>query len=222
VVHHVLLIEDDPDIAEGLIAYLERAKLRVSHAEDGLKALELFFSERPSLVLLDLNLPRLSGLEVLRQIRESGPTPVIALTARTGQEDRLQGFALGADDYIPKPFWALEVVARVEAVLRRSGQGVSEVLRGAAGLTLYLEAREVKLSNQPLELRPAEFDLLATLLRVPNRVFTRSELLEAIGKGDSDTLERAVDVHIKNLRKKIGADQPLETVFGVGYRYVMA
>jgi DNA-binding response OmpR family regulator len=134
----------------------------------------------------------------------------------------LQGFALGADDYIPKPFWALEVVARVEAVLRRSEQGVSVVLRGAAGLTLYLEAREVKLHDHPLELRPAEFDLLAALLRTPNRVFTRSELLEAIGKGDSDTLERAVDVHIKNLRKKIGADQPLETVFGMGYRYVMA
>jgi DNA-binding response OmpR family regulator len=221
-VHHVLLIEDDIDIAEGLVAYLERAKLRVSHAEDGLRALELFFGERPNLVLLDLNLPRLSGLEVLRQIREVDRTPVIALTARTGQEDRLQGFALGADDYIPKPFWALEVVARVEAVLRRSEQGVNAVLRGAAGLMLYLEAREVKLNDHPLELRPAEFNLLAAFLRTPNRVFTRSELLEAIGKGDSDTLERAVDVHVKNLRKKIGVDQPLETVFGVGYRYVMA
>jgi DNA-binding response OmpR family regulator len=221
-VHHVLLIEDDPDIAEGLIAYLERAKLRVSYAEDGLRALELFFGDAPNLVLLDLNLPRLSGLEVLRQIREAGTTPVIALTARTGQEERLQGFALGADDYITKPFWALEVVARVEAVLRRSGQVTNAILRGAAGLTLNLEAREVRLSEQLLDLRPAEFDLLAALLRAPNRVFTRSELLEAIGKGDSDTLERAVDVHVKNLRKKIGADQPLETVFGVGYRYVMA
>jgi DNA-binding response OmpR family regulator len=215
---HVLIVEDEPDIADGLVGYLRQAGFRTTHAADGLSALEAFFAGQPDLVLLDLMLPRLSGLEVLRTIRESGPTPVIALTAKTDQHDRLRGFELGADDYIPKPFWPLEVVARASAVLRRAPTPEA-VLEGANGLKLDLETREVTVRGARLELRPTEFELLAALLRVPNRVFTRTELLEAMGRADADTLERAVDVHVKNLRKKLGPDQPLETVFGVGYRY---
>jgi DNA-binding response OmpR family regulator len=221
-VPHVLIVEDEPDIAEGLIGYLKRAGFRTTHAVDGLMALEAFFHGKPDLVLLDLMLPRLSGLEVLRAIRDSdgaaSKTPVIALTAKTDQHDRLRGFELGADDYIPKPFWPLEVVARVNAVLRRAPTP-EFVLEGVNGLRLDLGTREVTIHGLKLELRPTEFELLAALLRVPNRVFTRAELLEAIGRADADTMERAVDVHIKNLRKKLGPDQPLETVFGVGYRY---
>ncbi len=219
---HVLIVEDEPDIAEGLVGYLLRAGFRTTHAVDGLAALEAFFTGKPDLVLLDLMLPRLSGLEVLRTIRDSGgaasKTPVIALTAKTDQHDRLHGFELGADDYIPKPFWPLEVVARVNAVLRRTPTPEA-VLEGVNGLRIDLGARAVTIHGVRLELRPTEFDLLAALLRVPNRVFARAELLEAMGRANADTLERAVDVHIKNLRKKLGSDQPLETVFGVGYRY---
>jgi DNA-binding response OmpR family regulator len=218
---HILIVEDEPDIAEGLIGYLTQAGFRTAHAVDGLAALEAFFHDKPDLVLLDLMLPRLSGLEVLRTIRasrDSHDTPVIALTAKTDQPDRLRGFELGADDYIPKPFWPLEVVARVNAVLRRTPIPEA-VLEGANGLRFDLATREVTIHGVRLELRPAEFELLAAFLRTPNRVFTRAELLEEMGRADSDTLERAVDVHIKNLRKKLGPDQPLETVFGVGYRY---
>jgi DNA-binding response OmpR family regulator len=219
---HVLIVEDEPDIAEGLVGYLERAGFRTTHALDGLAALEAFFHGKPDLVLLDLMLPRLSGLEVLRTIRDSGgagsKTPVIALTAKTDQRDRLHGFELGADDYIPKPFWPLEVVARVNAVLRRAPT-LEAMLEGVNSLRLNLETRTVTIHGARLDFRPAEFELLAALLRAPNRVFTRAELLEAMGRTDADTMERAVDVHIKNLRKKLGADQPLETVFGVGYRY---
>jgi two-component system, OmpR family, response regulator BaeR len=219
---HVLIVEDEPDIREGLVGYLEQAGFRTTHATDGLAALEAFFHGKPDLVLLDLMLPRLSGLEVLRTIRDSdgaaNKTPVIALTAKTDQRDRLHGFELGADDYIPKPFWPLEVVARVQAVLRRTPK-TEAVIEGLHGLKLDLETRTVTIHSVRLELRPTEFELLAALLRVPNRVFTRAELLEAMGRADADTLERAVDVHIKNLRKKLGPDQPLETVFGVGYRY---
>jgi DNA-binding response OmpR family regulator len=216
---HILIVEDEPDIAAGLVGYLAQAGFRTTHAADGLSALEAFFADKPDLVLLDLMLPRLSGLEVLRSIRASETTPVIALTARVDQQDRLRGFELGVDDYIPKPFYPLEVVARVNAVLRRATPAET-VLNGVHGLKLNLETREVSLLEVKLELRPAEFDLLSALLRSQNRVFTRAELLEALGRADADTLERAVDVHIKNLRKKLGASQPLETVFGVGYRYV--
>jgi two-component system, OmpR family, response regulator BaeR len=218
----VLIVEDEPDIAEGLAGYLRQAGFDTVRAGDGLSALEAFFHEEPDLVLLDLMLPKLSGLEVLRTIREAdgsaAQTPVIALTAKTDQHDRLRGFELGADDYISKPFWPLEVVARVQAVLRRTP--ITEtVLTGSQGLRLNLETREVWVGSERIELRPTEFDLMAVFVRAPGRVFTRTELLAAAGRGGADTLGRAVDVHIKNLRKTLGPGQPLETVFGVGYRY---
>jgi two-component system response regulator AdeR len=221
----VLIVEDEQEIADGLAGFLARAGYRTRHAGDGLSALEAFFNDQPDLVLLDLMLPGIGGLEVLRAVRGAEAdwqraTPVIALTSRTSQEDRLRGFEHGADDYVPKPFWPKEVVARVDAVLRRVRKPTETVLHGSQGLELNLETRQVHQGETIIELRPAEFELLTTFLRAPNRVFTRAELLEAVRGGDSESLERTVDTHVANLRRKLGEDHGLETVFGVGYRYV--
>jgi two-component system, OmpR family, response regulator AdeR len=215
----ILIVEDELEIAEGVSDFLRHAGYRTAQANDGLQALEVFFHERPSLVVLDMMLPKLHGLEVLRLIREEASTPVIILTAKGNQEDRLRGFELGADDYVVKPFWPKELVARVDAVLRRSSHTSTTELRGVNGLRLHLDSRTAWLSEQVLELRPVEFDLLVLLVRTPDKVFSRSALLAAISKPDSDTLERTVDAHITNLRRKLGAGHGIGTVHGLGYRY---
>ncbi|WP_309572453.1 response regulator transcription factor [Deinococcus sp.] len=216
----ILIVEDEPDIAGTLGRYLERAGLRVVLAHDGRRGLELFVEHRPSLVILDLMLPGLGGLEVLRSLRLLGSVPVVALTALVSQNDRLRGFELGADDYVPKPFYPLEVVSRVQALLRRSGVG--RPLEGRGGLTLDSVSRRVQQGGHHLELRPSEFALLSAFLLFPDRVFSRSELLDALGHETHDTLERTVDVHIRNLRQKLGPDHGICTVFGSGYRYERA
>ena len=215
----VLIVEDELEIAEGVRDFLQHAGYRTVHAEDGLKALEVFFAEQPGLVVLDLMLPKLHGLEVLRLIREDSKTPVVILTAKGNQDDRLRGFELGADDYVVKPFWPKELVARVDAVLRRVVTPSEPELLGANGLRLNLEQRTVMLIETRIDLRPVEFDLLAVFLRAPEKVFSRAALLEAIARPDSETLERTVDAHITNLRRKLGEGHGIETVHGVGYRY---
>jgi DNA-binding response OmpR family regulator len=215
----VLIVEDEPDIALTLGKYLERSGLRVRVTHAGHAGLNAFADEKPDLVILDLMLPGLSGLEVLRRIRAVAQTPVIALTALTTQEDRLRGFDLGVDDYVTKPFYPLELVSRVQAVLRRTNLGTK--LAGRDGLSLDLEARTVSRRGQNIELRPTEFALLAAFLRAPGRVFNRAELLEVSSDDARDTLERTVDVHIRNLRAKLGDEHGIETVFGVGYRYAL-
>ncbi|WP_425146673.1 response regulator transcription factor [Deinococcus sp.] len=219
----ILIVEDEPDLADILESYLRQGGYQVRHAADGFAALECFFEARPALVLLDLMLPRLSGLEVLRSIREAptphNATPIIALTARGSQEDRLRGFASGADDYVVKPYWPREVVARVRAALSRRGVPVPRILSGFDRLSVDVTAREVTRRGERIALRPAEFDLLATLLEARGRVYTRSELLEVIRSGESWALERTVDSHITRLRAKLGAPHGIETVHGVGYRY---
>jgi DNA-binding response OmpR family regulator len=215
----VLVVEDEPDIALTLGKYLERSGLRVRVTHDGHAGLNAFENEQPDLVILDLMLPGLSGLEVLRRIRVVAQTPVIALTALTTQEDRLRGFDLGVDDYVTKPFYPLELVSRVQAVLRRANLGTK--LSGREGLSLDLEAHTVSRRGRNIELRPTEFALLAAFLRTPGRVFSRAELLEVSSDEARDTLERTVDVHIRNLRAKLGDDHGIETVFGVGYRYAL-
>jgi two-component system, OmpR family, response regulator AdeR len=173
-------------------------------------------------VLLDIMMPKLNGLEVLKIVRQDGQTPVIILTARAEDDDKLLGLELGADDYMIKPFNPREVVARVKAVLRRSGQPqASDILR-IGQLEIHKEQARILVAKQTLELTPTEFRLLLCFAEAPGRVFNRLELLE-VSMPESDALERVVDAHLKNLRKKLGdagAGELIETVFGMGYRLV--
>ncbi len=217
----VLVGEDEPEIAEILEGYLRRDGYRTERAGDGRSALNLYRAAKPDLVLLDIQMPELDGLEVLRRIRSDGNTPVILVTARTEDLDKLLGLELGADDYVTKPFSPREVVARVKAVLRRSAPVESARLPLRCGpLEVDLEKVVAWVGSERLDLTPTEFRLLETLAQTPGKAFSRVELLEA-ALPESEALERVVDVHLKNLRKKLeaaGAAGLLETVRGVGYR----
>ena len=217
----VLIVEDETDIADSLEAYLRREGFRTERASDGDRALELHRIARPDLVLLDVMLPKRDGLDVLRQLRTTGNTPVIMLTARSDDIDKLLGLEMGADDYVTKPFSIREVIARVKAVLRRTRpEPDAEVLRAGA-LELDPSGMIARVDGARFDLTPTEFRLLETLMRAPGRVFNRSELLEK-ALPQSEALERVVDAHLKNLRRKLDDAQVghvLETVRGVGYRF---
>ena len=222
----VLVVDDDREIARLVRAYLEQAGYRALCAHDGATALRTLRTERPDLLILDLMLPDRDGLEIARQLRADPATaalPILMLTARVDDIDRIVGLELGADDYITKPFNPREVVARVRAVLRRTGGPTAPAQRLLHGeLALDLDAHRATLAGEPLDLTPTEFDLLVLLLRNPGHAFTRTELTEQ-GLGYAYAgLERTVDSHIKNLRKKIERDPAapplIETVYGVGYR----
>jgi two-component system response regulator AdeR len=215
------VVEDEPKLAETLELYLRHDGYRTERAGDGKRALELYRVMKPDLVLLDLMLPELDGLEVLRRIRSDGNTPVILVTARTEDLDKLLGLELGADDYVTKPFSPREVVARVKAVLRRTGaaEALPALLR-VGPLEVDSEEVAARVGSLRLDLTLAEFRLLEAMAAAPRRAFSREELLSA-ALPNSDALERTVDVHIKNLRRKLeeaGAPGLLETVRGVGYR----
>ncbi len=221
----VLVIDDDPTLAEVVERYLEREGFTVEVRADGEQGLDRALSWLPDLVVLDLMLPGLDGLEVCRRLRDVAPIPVVMLTARASEDDRVAGLELGADDYLPKPFSPRELTARVKAVLRRANGSVaaatSAVLR-AGDLELDPVAHEVRRDGEPLALTTKEFDLLAHFLRHPNRAFRREELLEAVWGwtyGDTAT----VTVHVRRLREKVELDpsdpQHLRTVWGVGYRF---
>ncbi len=220
----ILIIEDEPELVKILRSYLEKGGYSVLTAQRGDSGLAAWESDRPDLVILDLNLPGMDGLDVARAIRRRADTPLIMLTARVDEADRLIGLELGADDYIAKPFSPREVVARVRAVLRRAGAPQAEPQRLQAGdLVVDLTAHTAHRAGEALELTPTEFNLLTAMLSQPGRAFTRLQLLEA-AQGDAyEGYERTVDAHIKNLRQKIEPDprQPryIETVFGVGYRF---
>jgi DNA-binding response OmpR family regulator len=220
----ILIIEDEPELVKVLRSYLEAAGYQVHAAFQGDTGLVTWENTRPDLVILDLNLPGMDGLDVARAIRRKADTPIIMLTARVEETDRLIGLELGADDYVTKPFSPREVVLRVRAVLRRAGgaQHTLEILR-IADLEIEPDAHRVTRAGQDVELTPTEFDLLVTLARVPGRVFDRTQLLEATQGVAYEGYERTIDAHIKNLRAKLEPDpkQPryIETVFGVGYRF---
>ncbi|HEY5668806.1 MAG TPA: response regulator transcription factor [Anaerolineales bacterium] len=220
----ILVIEDEPELVKVLRSYLEQAGFSVLTAARGDTGLSTWEHKRPDLVLLDLNLPGMDGLDVAREIRRKSETPIIMLTARVEEIDQLIGLELGADDYIPKPFSPRLVVARVRALLRRAASTptASQVLR-IADLEIDLDAYTVARSEQLLELTPTEFNLLAAMAAQPGRVFTRLQLLEAVQGVAYEGYERTVDAHIKNLRAKLEPDpkQPryIETVFGIGYRF---
>ncbi len=222
----VLVVEDDPSVAEVVGRYLERAGFAVERASDGRQALGLAVAGMPDLVVLDLSLPGVDGLEVLRRLRALGSVPVVILTARGEESDRVEGFELGADDYVVKPFSARELVARVRAVLRRSrGSAASgivpEVLR-SDDLEVDARARQVRVRGHTVVLTAREFDVLVFLMSRRGRVCRREELLEQLWgthHGDPATLT----VHVRRLREKIEADpsrpQRIKTVWGVGYRF---
>ena len=222
----ILVVDDEPRIADLARDYLEHAGFAVRIAADGEAAIAAVRRERPDLVVLDLGLPGLDGLDVTRSIRRDSNLPVIMLTARDDELDKLLGLELGADDYLTKPFSPRELVARVRAVLRRADRaaeaGASEVIR-AGDLTLDLPRMRADLAGRTVELTPTEFALLATLARQPGRIFTRSQLLDAVHGVAFESYERAIDTHIKNLRRKLEPDarRPVHvlTVYGVGYRF---
>jgi two-component system phosphate regulon response regulator PhoB len=225
-VKRILVIEDDPDIALSLRLKLEReGGFSVATAHDGAAGLRLAVSQPPDLVLLDVNLPGMDGFEVCRHLRAepaTAATPVIMLTARISEADRVTGLDLGADDYITKPFSPKEALARVRAVLRRSersAEGPEALVDGA--LRVDLAARRAAISGAPLPLTRKEFDLLVELIRQRGRVLTRDRLLETVWGYDYPGETRPVDVHVRRLRQKLGSplDERVETVVGVGYRY---
>jgi two-component system OmpR family response regulator len=226
-VPRVLVAEDEPDIA-ALIAYqLTREGFRVETAGSGSEALDAIGREIPDLVVLDRMLPGLSGDEVLRQLKTEPATaniPVLVLTAKREQEDRIEGLELGADDYLTKPFSPRELVARVRAVLRRSEPRpeAGDTVR-AADLVLDVSRMRAELAGRAVDLTPTEFRLLETLARRPGRIFTRSQLLDAIRGVAFESYERAIDSHVKNLRRKLEPDprrpRYVLTVYGVGYRF---
>ncbi|HQX83514.1 MAG TPA: response regulator transcription factor [Vicinamibacterales bacterium] len=222
----IVVIEDDAVVAETLTLYLERAGFSVTAAADGVSGLALALGPEVSLVILDLMIPRIGGREVCRQIRLSSAVPVLMLTARASEDDRVAGLEIGADDYVAKPFSPREVVARVQALIRRTGSQPTAPPPIVIGdLQLDLWARRARLKNRVLTLTPTEFKLLEVLGRSPGRVFTREELLaRAFGPG-YDGLDRTVDVHITNLRRKLEPGrQPkyILTEHGIGYRLATA
>lgn len=224
----ILIAEDETEIAEIVNAYLTREGFRTVHAADGKIALELHLALKPDLVLLDIKMPRLDGWEVLAELRRRGSTPVIMITALDQDIDRLQGLRIGADDYMVKPFNPNEVVARVKAVLRRTGALTANGVLRVDALTLNLESYQAQVeaggTARTLQLTLTEFRLLAHMARTPGKVFTRSELVDACLPG-GDALERTVDSHVSNLRKKLeeaGASGMLPGVRGVGYRLAAA
>ena len=222
----ILVVDDEAGIRELVGTYLRKEGYRVYEAADGEDALELFRAEPPDLVVLDLRLPGIDGLDVLREMRRNSETFVIVLTARAEEIDKLLGLELGADDYITKPFSPRELVARVRAVLRRSrdSDGAGEAALEFEGLVIDAERREVQVDGDLVELTALEFDLLAALASAPGRVFTRRQLIERVWGWDFYGDERLVDVHVRNLRKAIAdpADEPrfVGTVRGVGYKLV--
>jgi DNA-binding response OmpR family regulator len=224
----ILIVDDEPTIVEVVELYLRREGFEVLTAADGLAALSAVQHRRPDLVVLDLMLPGMSGLDVTRQIRAGGALPIIMLTARGEETDRVVGLELGADDYVTKPFSPRELVARVKAVLRRAQPAPAPALADAhvialGGLRLDEAARSVTLDGQPIGLTAREFDLLLFLMRHPGQVFTREQLLDNVWGYTFASDMSTVTVHIRRLREKIERDPTkptfLQTVWGVGYRF---
>ena len=221
----ILVVDDEPQIVDLLRSYLRRDGFTVEQAVDGEAALAAFGRLRPDLVILDLMLPKVDGREVCRRIRDASHTPIIMLTARDEETDKLLGLELGADDYITKPFSPREVVARVRAVLRRGTREATDLVR-AGDLTIDLRAHEVSLQGRRVELTPTEFRLLEILAGHPNQVFTRMQLIDRVQGHAFDGYERTVDAHVKNLRGKVEPDprnpRYIMTVYGVGYKFQTA
>ena len=220
----ILVVDDKANIRRLLQEYLEEQGYRIVTAANGREALYAARAEKPDLILLDIMMPEMDGYDFIRAYRQEKATPIILLTARLDETDKVVGLELGADDYVTKPFGMRELLARMRAVLRRAGAEPMLTSRlASAGLVADLDKRLVTVDGHPISLTPSEFALLTVLMRTPGRVFSRLELLEALPGEAFAGAERSVDVHIRNLRKKIEPDAAnpryVETVFGVGYRF---
>jgi two-component system alkaline phosphatase synthesis response regulator PhoP len=220
----ILVVDDEPKIVKLARDYLERGGFQVTTAADGASALAGARADKPDLIVLDLNLPGMDGLDVCRQLRRESDVPIIMLTARVEETDRLIGLELGADDYIVKPFSPRELVARVRAVLRRAQGGVLQpgIIRAGA-LEIDLDGHRASVAGEPLHLTRIEFKLLAFLAQHPGQAFSRQRLLDQLHGHSHDGFDRSIDAHIKNLRRKIEPDPAdptyILTVYGIGYRF---
>ncbi len=220
----ILVVDDKKEMVALVQAYLAQEGYRVVTAGNGREALFVARHEKPDLILLDLMMPEMGGYEFMQVYRREADTPVIMLTAKLEENDKVLGLELGADDYVTKPFSMRELAARVRAVLRRLDKAAApnEVLR-VAGVTLDRDYRTVTVAGKPVTLTPSEFDLLAALMAAPGRPFSRLDLLEELGDAAYEGYERTIDVHIRNLRAKIEPDPKnpryVQTLYGVGYRF---
>jgi len=223
VISNILIVEDEQKIVALLRDYLEKANYRVSFLDRGDQVIAHVKKNPPDLILLDVMLPGMDGLEVCREIRKFSMVPIIMITARVEEIDRLIGLELGADDYVCKPFSPREVVARVKAVLRRFHSEPAGASLQVGPIALDVDSRQATVEGQLLELTPSEFGLLRVLMAHPNRVFSRNELLNQVQGYDFEGYDRTIDTHIKNLRKKIAGKLPdreiIATVYGVGYTF---
>lgn len=219
----ILIIEDDPDTARLVGLYLTRDGHRVLAASDGVEGLRLAREARPDLVVLDLMLPGMSGMDICRELRDESAVPIVMLTARVEEADMLGGLESGADDYVTKPFSPRVLVARIKAVLRRTARealerGPGEISHG--DVTLDLERRTARVAGETAQLTPTEFRLLSMFMREPGRTFTRDQIIDRVFGYDFDGYDRTVDAHVANLRRRLGANaRQVHTVYGVGYRF---
>ena len=220
----IMVVDDEPRLVSLVEAYLTQEGFRVVTAGDGRQALFLARQEKQDLIVLDIMMPEMDGYDFMRLHRKEQETPIILLTARVEDDDKVLGLELGADDYLTKPFRPRELVARIRAVLRRMGQvrPSAQVLR-AGDITVDRETHTVQVAERYVDLTPSEFDLLATLMSFPGRAYSRLELLDRIQGVAYEGYERTIDVHVKNLRAKIEAEprtpRYIQTVYGVGYRF---
>ncbi len=215
----ILLVDDEPEILEICRDYLKASGYEVLTAKDGAQGLSFARREKPDLVVLDLMLPEMDGLDMCRTIRRESNVPIIILTARVEETDKLIGLELGADDYMTKPFSPRELVARVKVVLRRgSGDSAAEMIR-AGNVSLDRTQYEVQVGKRVVVLTPTEFEIMATLMSQPSRIFSRNQLLNAAHGVAFESYERAIDSHIRNLRRKLEPDELIFTVHGVGYKF---
>jgi len=213
----ILVVDDESQIAEIASDYLRHAGFDVITAGDGARALEMVRARRADLVVLDLALPVIDGLDVAREIRRTSELPIIMLTARAQEDDRLRGLEIGADDYITKPFSPRELVARVRAVLRRVQKSDDDVFR-VADLVIDAPRMRVTRDGEAIDLTPTEFQLLLALARAPGRIFTRQQLLDVVRGSDAESFDRAIDTHVKNIRRKLDAHY-IVSVYGIGYKF---
>jgi DNA-binding response OmpR family regulator len=221
----IFVVDDEQLIIDVLLAYLEREGYEVYSATNGADALKKIREIKPDFLILDLMLPDISGEEICRQVRQNSDVPILMLTAKTAEDDRIQGIVIGADDYVTKPFSPREVVVRVQAILRRVGKlnQQNKMSFNSGELVLDLPSYEVIVRGESVDLTPIEFKLLAGMAKHPGRVYSRMDLLEKVQTDVYEGYERSIDVHIKNLRKKIEMDTKnpvyILTVFGIGYKF---